>query len=112
MRRLPFRIAAALAMIGSVGPSAAPSGGKVHLAVRALRYWTSTEANGNWMGASGVIQYRDARSATWRSLKNVSTDSGGRDTYSYTTSARRSYRVLLPNTTLIWGAVSEPTSAT
>lgn len=92
--------------------AASRSGGKVHLTVRALRYWTSTQANGNWMGASGVIQYRDAGSSTWRSLKNVSTDSAGRDSYVYTTTARRSYRVLFPNATFIWGSVSEPTSTT
>lgn len=88
------------------------SGSTVNLTVRGLRFWTSTGSNGNWAGAKGVIQYRDAGSSTWKSLKNVVTDGTGHDAYAYTTSAKRSYRVLFPNQPTIWGSVSQSSSTT
>lgn len=87
----------------SVGVSR--SGRKVTIAAHADRYYTSTGAWGRWNQATGVIQYRTSSTGAWVSLKNAVT-ANGVYRYTYTTTAKRQYRVLWPNATYIWGVAS------
>jgi len=45
-------------------------------------------------------------SSTWTSLKYVYPDSAGKDTYTYTSSATRDYRMVFGDTSVVWGHTS------
>lgn len=85
------------------------SGNKVTLTSRSVRYATSLDYNIPWAGQGGVIQYRSVGSSIWTNLKLFTTNSAGATSYTYTTSAKRDYRVLYNEAPYIWGATS-PTS--
>ncbi len=85
------------------------SGNKITLNSRAVRYATSLDYNIPWAGQGGVIQYRTVGSSIWTNLKLFTTNSAGATSYSYTTTAKRDYRVLYNEAAYIWGATS-PTS--
>lgn len=85
--------------------TASRSGKKVTITAGAKRYYTSTGNWGSWDQAFGVIQYRTSSTAAWQGLKYATT-SNGTYRYTYTTSAKRQYRVLWPNVQYVWGSAS------
>ena len=85
------------------------SGNTITLDSRAVRYATSLNYNIAWAGQGATIQYRTVGSSIWTNLKLATTNSSGAISYSYTTTAKRDYRVVYNEATYIWGATS-PTS--
>ncbi len=85
------------------------SGNKITIDSRAVRYATSLDYNIPWAGQGATIQYRTVGSSIWTNLKLATTNSSGAITYSYTTTAKRDYRVRYNEAAYIWGATS-PTS--
>lgn len=96
--------------VGSwAGLNTSRSGSKVTLNTRVVRYSTAYQKNIPWAGETGVIQYKPFGGSTWAGLKNVTANSSGNYSYTYTSSAARDYRVVYQEATYIWGATS-PTS--
>lgn len=98
--------------LGSVSYVAASrSGGKVTISTRAYRWWQSTHAFGTWGLSTGIIQSRPAGSTgAWTNLKNVYSDNYGRYSYTWTTSSSRQYRVVMWDSTYVWGNTSANTA--
>ncbi|WP_374970032.1 hypothetical protein [Terrabacter sp. BE26] len=88
------------------GLTATRSGSKVTITTSAARYAPSADKFVPWTGVRGTVQYKAPTATTWTSLKYVYPASNGRYTFSYTMSSTRDYRVVFPDTTLIWGHTS------
>lgn len=86
--------------------TAARSGSRVTIRTTAMRYWVSGERFIGWNGARGIIQYRTPGTTTWRSLKEVFSNTAGVYSYSYTSAAARDYRVVTRATGVIWESTS------
>jgi hypothetical protein len=91
---------------GWSGLTATRSGSKVTLTTSAARYAYSVDKFVPWTNVRGTVQYKSPTSTTWTSLKYVYPASNGRYTFAYTSSSTRDYRVVFPDTTLIWGHTS------
>ncbi|GAA2035343.1 hypothetical protein GCM10009740_27820 [Terrabacter terrae] len=91
---------------GWSGLTATRSGAKVTVTTSAARYAYSLDKFVPWTGVRGTVQYKAPTATTWTSLKYVYPASNGRYTFSYTMSSTRDYRVVFPDTTLIWGHTS------
>ncbi|MDQ2852584.1 MAG: hypothetical protein M3Y49_17990 [Actinomycetota bacterium] len=84
-------------------------GSKVTVNTRTVRYSTARDVNIPWTSTTGIIQYRPAGGSAWSNLKQVTTNSAGNASYTYTSSAKRDYRVVYGEAAYVWGATS-PTS--
>ncbi|MGC4939822.1 hypothetical protein [Kribbella sp. DT2] len=60
--------------------------------------------------ASGVFQYRDRGTTTWKNLKAVTTNSAGEATMAYRYSPVRDYRFALYSTSISWDLASATTT--
>lgn len=83
------------------------SGSKVTLDVTAKGYNLDASAFKSWNHPSATIQY--ASGSTWKTLKKVALKSG-RGSYTYTQSSKRTYRLVLGETTRNWGTTSSSTT--
>ena len=96
--------------LGSTGVArAARHGRRVTVSTVAYRYVTSKHAFGRWAGAVGAIQYQAAGSSTWTKLKAFHSGRHGRYSFTYRVKAPRAYRVVLFDTSRVWGAASAAT---
>ncbi|AKU17595.1 hypothetical protein VV02_19995 [Luteipulveratus mongoliensis] len=93
--------------VGSwAGLSTSRSGSKVTINTRTVRYSTSYQQPIAWAGATGWIQFKAKGASTWKTIKNVTTNSSGTYAYSYTNSGTGDYRVVYAEAAYIWGATS------
>ena len=60
--------------------------------------------------ASGVFQYRDRGTTTWKNLKAVTTNTAGEATMAYRYSPVRDYRFALYSTSISWDLASATTT--
>ncbi|ADB30229.1 hypothetical protein Kfla_1125 [Kribbella flavida DSM 17836] len=60
--------------------------------------------------ASGVFQYRDRGTTTWKNLKAVTTNSAGEATMAYRYTPLRDYRFALYSTSISWDLASATTT--
>jgi hypothetical protein len=60
--------------------------------------------------ASGVFQYRDKGTTTWKNLKAVTTNSAGEATMAYRYTPTRDYRFALYSTSISWDLASATTT--
>ena len=60
--------------------------------------------------ASGVFQYRDKGTTTWKNLKAVTTNSAGEVTFAYRYAPARDYRFALYSTPISWDLASAVTT--
>jgi hypothetical protein len=81
-------------------------GTKINVKTTAMRSWVGGGKFIGWAGARGQIQYRTPGTTAWKGLKEVYSYSNGTYSYTYTTSARREYRVVIRDVPTIWGSTS------
>lgn len=82
--------------------SATRNGSKVTVNARAVRYWVSGKKYIPWTNKFAVLQWKTPGTSTWHNLKNVTLNSSGKASYTYTVSASRDYRVYVTATPFIW----------
>lgn len=93
-------------VVSYAGVSTSRAYGKTTVNTQATRYATSLDENIPYSGATGLIQYRTVGGSTWTGLKNVTANSKGAYSYTYTTSQKRDYRVVYNETNNVWGSTS------
>lgn len=81
-------------------------GAKVTVNTQIVRYSTAYDVTFPWASKTGIIQYRPTGARSWTNLKQVTTNSSGTASYTYTSSAKRDYRVVYGEATYVWGATS------
>lgn len=84
--------------------STSRSGSYVTITTSSSRYAYSTSSWVRWGGVTGTIQYWGT--SGWTNLKYAYQNSNGYYTYRFYAPRARSYRVVFPDTSSIWGSVS------
>jgi hypothetical protein len=82
------------------------SGKQVTLKTTAMRYWQGGSKFIAWNSARGQLQYRTPGTTAWHALKDVVSTTRGLYSYTYTSSAVRDYRLVLPAVSTIWESTS------
>jgi hypothetical protein len=83
------------------------SGSRVTLSVSASGYNVDADKFVAWSHPSAKLQYKSG--STWKYLKTVKL-SGGKGSYTYTQSSKRTYRLVLEETSRNWSATSSTTT--
>jgi hypothetical protein len=91
---------------GWSGLTATRSGSQVTLTTSAARYAYSVDRFVPWTNVRGTVQYKAPTATTWTGLKYVYPGSNGRYTFTYSSASTRDYRVIFPDTSVIWGHTS------
>lgn len=86
--------------------TATRSGSRVTVSTSVARYAYSLDRFVPWTNVRGTVQYKAPTATAWTSLKYVYAGSSGRYSFTYTTPSTRDYRVVFPDTPLIWGHTS------
>jgi hypothetical protein len=84
--------------------STSRSGSYVTITTSSSRYAYSTSGWVRWGGITGTIQYWGV--SGWTNMKYAYQSSSGYYTYRFYAPSARSYRVVFPDTSTIWGSVS------
>lgn len=69
---------------------------------RALRYWAGGNKYIPYTKKFAVLQWKTPGTSTWHNLKNVTLNTSGKASYTYTVSTSREYRVYVTVTPYIW----------
>ncbi|MFM5952190.1 MAG: hypothetical protein ACKOOE_06345 [Micrococcales bacterium] len=91
---------------GWSGLTATRSGSRVTVTTSAARYAYSVDKFVPWTNVRGTVQYKAPTASTWTGLKYVYPASNGRYTFTYSTTSTRDYRVVFPDTSVVWGHTS------
>jgi len=91
---------------GWSGLTATRSGSNVTLTTSAARYAYTLDKFVPWTNVRGTVQYKAPTATAWTSLKWVYPGSNGRYTFTYSSASTRDYRVVFPDTSVIWGHTS------
>lgn len=86
--------------------SVSRKGSKVTVKTQTNRYGITARKTIVHAKAPSVIQYRTPGTSTWRNLKNVTSNSSGKGSYTYTSKAKRDYRLVTKDTSTVWGSTS------
>ncbi len=105
---LPISETTSRVKLGTKGViSSKRSGSKVTLSVTAKGYNVDESGFKSWNHPSATVQYKSG--STWKNLKKVSLKSG-KGSYTYTQKSKRTYRLVLAETSRNWGTTSSSTT--
>lgn len=82
------------------------SGSRVTVKTQVNRYNPDTSRHTSYNKVPATIQYRTPGTSTWHNLKTVTSSSAGKASYTYTSTAKRDYRVVVKDSPSVWGSTS------
>lgn len=82
------------------------SGSRVTVKTQVNRYNPDTSRHTSYNKVPATIQYRTPGTSAWHNLKTVTSTSAGKASYTYTSKAKRDYRVVVKDSPSVWGSTS------